>query len=179
VLTGTGADLPGSKSALKRTLRRVLEPMAIVRPTRATALRRQARRWRLRFGEALVPVGYVTDPEYYTLLRRAWVLVMPTFAEGGGSFPVEEAMRYGVPVVCSDIAVMREHVARVGGEVLWFDPRDPRDLAARLTDLETNYAAIKARSVAQVGALQHRTWDHVASEYWPMLTAAAELMATR
>lgn len=57
---------------------------------------------------------------------------MPTLAEGGGSFPVREAVERGIPAVVSDIPVLREMIERLGGEVLWFDPHSPESLAASL-----------------------------------------------
>ena len=98
-------------------------------------------------------------------MSRAWALIMPTFAEGGGSYPVLEAMQRGIPVVCSDIPPIREQIARTGGEVLWFDPHDPAQLAARLHELELGYAQIKARAVEQAKHLRHRTWQDIAADY--------------
>ncbi len=118
-------------------------------------------------------LGYLDDPTYYALLRRARALVMPTLAEGGGSFPVWEALFEGVPVVCSDIPVLREMMARVGGEVLWFDPRDPESLAARLRELEAAYPDLVARARAQIPRLVHRSWDDIAAEYGRIAAAAA------
>jgi glycosyltransferase involved in cell wall biosynthesis len=173
VLTGSGADLALSPNPVKAALRPWLETAGLLRRIRATDLRRAARRAGLRRGRSLVPVGYVSDARYYALLARAWALVMPTLAEGGGSFPVEEALWAGVPVVCSDIPVLREHVERLGASVLWFDPRRPDDLAARLAELEAGYADHKARAVSQRALLRRRTWADVADEYWSIFTAAA------
>jgi len=90
---------------------------------------------------------------------------MPTLAEGGGSFPVLEAMLRGVPVVVSDIPVMREMVERVGGSVLWFDPRDPKTLASQLRELESDYPRYKRAAVEQISTIRIRSWADVASDY--------------
>ena len=173
VLTGTLTDLPRSRNVLKRAARAGLEALGVMRRSRVTELRRLARREGYRLGRSLLPVGYVDDQRYYALLRRAWALVMPTFAEGGGSFPVEEALWFGVPVVCSDIPVLREHMARLGATVLWFDPRDAAALARALQELERDYAAHKARAVRQVQTMRRRAWADVADEYWTILTEVA------
>lgn len=165
VLTGSGADLPTSRNPLKRWVRHALEPVGLVRRTRATELRRVARRAGLRAGRSLIPVGYISDERYYALLHRAWAVVMPTLAEGGGSFPVEEAVRCGVPVICSDIPPVREHMERLGASVLWFDPRRPAELAARLAQLAASYDERKASAVRQVAALHRRSWADAADEY--------------
>lgn len=71
-------------------------------------------------------LDYVPDAELEALWELADCAVFPTLAEGFG-LPVLEAMDRGVPVACSDIAVLRE----VGGDVpCFFDPHDPAALAA-------------------------------------------------
>jgi glycosyltransferase involved in cell wall biosynthesis len=92
---------------------------------------------------------------------------MPTLAEGGGSFPVLEALGRGVPVVCSDIPVLREQMGRYQADVLWFDPHEPAEPRVRRSAaLETNYADRKAVAINQVRTMARRTWDEVASDYW-------------
>jgi glycosyltransferase involved in cell wall biosynthesis len=81
--------------------------------------------------------GFVDDAE----LERLWLLadcaVFPTRAEGFG-LPLLEAMARGVPVACSDLAVLRE----VGGSIpKYFDPGDPRALAVAVQDAWSDDAA--------------------------------------
>ncbi|MGH7780950.1 MAG: glycosyltransferase [Candidatus Binataceae bacterium] len=139
----------------------------------ALRLRRLARRKALQIGKDIIGLGYVTDQQYYGILQNAWAMVMPTLAEGGGSFPVEEAILAGVPVVCSDIPVMREHMERIAAEVLWFDPHDASDLAAKLIELKSNYGFYKQRAVNQIANLKLRSWNDVAADYWQVIDEAA------
>jgi len=132
---------------------------------RAAALRRSATKAGLSWGRSLVGLGYVDDATYFDLLDGAWALVMPTLAEGGGSFPVLEAMLRGVPTVVSDIPVMREMVERVAGSVLWFDPRDPNALASQLRELASDYPRYKRKAVEQISTIRMRSWVDVASDY--------------
>jgi len=164
VLTGRGTDL----------LRDPLGGRRFGRWSRRRILRKLAEARGLVIGNTLIPLGYVSNEAYYSLLTHAWALIMPTLAEGGGSFPVWEAMQLGVPVVCSDIPVMREQLARTGGEVLWFDPHDPNDLAKKLNDLEVNYEEYKTRAVGQVNALCHRSWKDVVDDYWSVFISVAD-----
>jgi glycosyltransferase involved in cell wall biosynthesis len=143
--------------------------------SRAVSLRDLAKDLGFSFGRTLHPLGYVPDDAYYALLDRAWALVMPTLAEGGGSFPVFEALVRGIPVVCSDIPVMREQMHRLNAHVLWFDPADPTTLANALTNLETNYAKHKSRATSQIQSLCRRTWSDVADDYWTTAFAAGPL----
>lgn len=172
VLTGLGTDLNRQHG---RYLLRIGEDWGIVPLTRRTFLRRLAENSGLSIGEQLIPLGYIPEDVYYSLLRRTWALVMPTLAEGGGSAPVHEAILYGIPVLCSDIPVLREHMERIGARVLWFDPHDYEDLARQLKELEENYEQYKDIAVRQVNSLNPRTWRDVAEDYWrTMLSIVSE-----
>jgi len=60
------------------------------------------------------------DDEVARLIKGAQALLLPSFAEGFG-FPLVEALALGVPVICSDLAALREN----GGSVPeYFDPLD-------------------------------------------------------
>lgn len=65
-------------------------------------------------------LGGCPDARLSALLRGTRALLMPSFAEGYG-MPVAEALSVGTPVICSDLAALRE----VGGAVP--DYRDPLD----------------------------------------------------
>lgn len=70
-------------------------------------------------------LDYVPSSQLGTLYRRASLLVLPSFYEGFG-FPPLEAMRCGTPVAVSRIPALLETVGDTG---LFFDPRDPEDMA--------------------------------------------------
>ena len=154
VLTGDGTDL-------KET-------------TRGEILRKYAEDLMIDIDKTLIPLGYVSSEIYDSLIERAWAVVMCSLAEGGGSFPVWEAMLRGIPVVCADIPIMREHLQRTGGEVIWFDPNDKYDLASKLEYLNANYAAMKVRAERQRGHLVQRSWKDVANEYLSIINERRE-----
>ena len=80
------------------------------------------------FGERLLVRDDIGDSELSHLYRSAKGLVFSSLAEGFG-LPLAEAMRMGLPVVCSDIPIFRE----VGGSYpIFFKPGDPRDLEEAL-----------------------------------------------
>jgi glycosyltransferase involved in cell wall biosynthesis len=166
VLSGLGTELNRQRG---RYILRIGEELGIIPVTRRTQLRRLAESSGLTIGDKLIPLGYVPEGVYYSLLRRSWALVMPTLAEGGGSAPVGEAVLCGIPVICSDIPIMREHMERVGARVLWFNPHNHEDLARRLKDLEDNYEQYKNIAVQQVDTLNPRTWRDVAEDYWRIM----------
>lgn len=73
--------------------------------------------------------GYIHDRELKALYQNALGLIFPSLYEGFG-LPILEAMRHGCPVLSSNTASMPE-VA--GDAALYFDPRQPQDMARCLT----------------------------------------------
>lgn len=126
----------------------------------------------LELGSDVIPLGLVPDDVYAALLARSAGVVMPTLGEGGGSFPVWEALHAGVPVACSDIPVLREQVELMGASVTFFDPRDPRAVAASLGDLIARAPEHAAAARAQVNTLNERDWRDVARDYGDVFAAA-------
>jgi alpha-1,3-rhamnosyl/mannosyltransferase len=79
----------------------------------------------------IVHLGYLEDGQVAALYRGAAAVVLPSIYEGFG-LPALEAMVAGIPLVCSDIAVLRE-VA--GDAALYAPPGEPRAWAARVGEL--------------------------------------------
>ncbi len=75
--------------------------------------------------DRLVEIPSSSDEEIHNLYRCARVFVFPTLIEGFGIPPLE-ALWHGVPVVCSDIPVVREVC---GDAVRFANPGDPADFA--------------------------------------------------
>ena len=138
---------------------------------RGAELRLKAEREGLRIGVDVIPLGSIDAPLFFSLLANAWACVIPSIAEGV-CLPVLEALVRGVPLVCSDIAPIREQFERLGGSGLWFNPQDVVELSARLEELSENYANLKATAIDQVGRLRRRSWSQVAEDYLSILGAA-------
>ncbi len=122
------------------------------------------RRLELRLGEDIYVLGTVEDAEVMPLIRRATALVMPTLSEGGGSFPIEEALSVGVPVLCSDIPVLREQLVNRSARIGWFDPLLPESILSALHNLCDHYAVYKESAVA-ASRDPRPTWNDVAAQY--------------
>lgn len=76
----------------------------------------------------VVFTGNISDEELYTWYNGAAALIQPSFYEGFG-LPLVEAMKFGLPIACSDIPVFRE----IGKEaVIYFDPYSPQSIAKGL-----------------------------------------------
>jgi glycosyltransferase involved in cell wall biosynthesis len=159
VLTGMGTDL---KESSRRT----------------SEFRREIAACGLEFGRDIFGLGYIDDSLYYGLLERAWALVMPSFYEGGGSFPTMEALLRGVPVVCSDIPVLREQMDEMNAEALWFDPAVPQDLVASLVRLQQDNDRWRRLAVEQIAGFRRRTWQDVAGDYKKIFAASSPSLAS-
>ncbi|MFF2484533.1 glycosyltransferase family 4 protein [Paenibacillus sp. NPDC058071] len=118
----------------------------------------------LRVGADVFPLGFVSDQDIPALIKNAKALIMPSLSEGGGSYPVEEALRLGTPVLCSDIPVMREHLSRHSAKIAWFDPHNPDSIADALDELFTNYDDYKLSAIQGIHD-PTQTWDDIAAAY--------------
>ena len=73
-------------------------------------------------------MDYVKNEEMPSLYKNALCFVLPSLYEGFG-LPVLEAMKYGCPVVLSNISSLPE----AGGDAaLYVDPENPKDIAQKL-----------------------------------------------
>ena len=81
--------------------------------------------------DRVVFTGFIPDVELDSLLRRAAMLVYPSFYEGFG-IPILEAMRVGTPVITSNLTGMPE----VAGEAaILVDPHNTDQISAEMSRL--------------------------------------------
>ena len=118
----------------------------------------------LKQGKDFYALGYINDEDAFTLLQNAKALIMPSLAEGGGSYPVEEALTLGVPVLCSDIPVMREHLSTWPTKIAWFDPYSPDSIVVALKEMMDNYEIYKQSAVDNMNT-PRQSWDEIAAQY--------------
>src|SRR5439155_6239770 len=101
----------------------------------------RARALELGASERVRFLGSVPEARLGTLIREADALVLVSFVEGIGLPPLE-AMSVGVPVVVSDIPVLRE----VCGDAAWYaDPSNAESIAAALEAATRSGAGREAR----------------------------------
>jgi glycosyltransferase involved in cell wall biosynthesis len=122
----------------------------------------EVRRSLARFPELMsfILPGRFSEQELATWYAHADFYVAPSLTEGF-CLPVVEAQKFGVPVVCSDIEVLRE-VAGRGAR--FFDPVDPEaianGIAAVVTD-RTEHARLSALAAANAARF---SWDDAAAK---------------
>lgn len=84
------------------------------------------------FGDRVRFTGEISDSELISLYAGATALVLPSLYEGFG-LPLLEAMQLGCPVLASTAGSLPE----IGSDAaLYFDPRNPLSLAARLLEIQ-------------------------------------------
>ena len=105
--------------------------------------------------DTVIEHNALPDAAMVPLLRGARALLLPSFAEGFG-FPVIEALQLGVPVLCSDIAALRE----TGGTVPEFlDPLDGPGWHRALLDYATSESPRRAAQLARLAIWSPPEWE--------------------
>jgi glycosyltransferase involved in cell wall biosynthesis len=114
--------------------------------------------------------GYLSDEQLVTAYQRAILYVFPTLMEGFG-IPGLDAMKYALPVVCSDIPVLREIY---GDAAQYFDPKSTEDIAKKLIDVINNEQLrerLIKKGTDQVGQY---SWEKTARETFAIYTSVIE-----
>lgn len=115
----------------------------------------------------VVEAGRVGDRELAGLIAGARAVLMPSFAEGFG-LPVAEALAAGVPVIASDIAVLRE----TGGAVPeYLDPLDGPGWTAAVQNYVRPDSAMRAAQMARMTGWSAPSWDAHFAQVLPFLDA--------
>ncbi len=105
-------------------------------------------------------LGYVSQTDYQDLLASASIFIFPSKFEGFG-IPLLEAMGSGVPILASDIPVLRE----VGGQaVLYFNPDNPQQIAEQIDKLILSSALQEELVRRGLKRSQEFSWEKCAKE---------------
>lgn len=106
------------------------------------------------FNNGLYHLQGMNDATVQYLYQHAFLVIFPSFIEGFG-LPTIEALIAGVPVLASDVPVMRE----VGGDFCdYFGVTDAKKLAALVQRYAADEQAYAARK-AKVAAYQPPRWE--------------------
>jgi glycosyltransferase involved in cell wall biosynthesis len=122
-----------------------------------------------RFRDDVRLTGYLSAAELASTVGSAYALVYPSLWEGFG-IPVLEAMRSGVPVLCSGNSAMPEVAGEAG---LFFDPLQPEDIAQQMSRIfrdEAERDSLVRRGLSRADAF---TWESSAGRVRRVLAEAA------
>ena len=100
-------------------------------------------------------VPFLSDQDLTFALKRCYALIYPSFFEGFG-YPPLEAMRYGKPILCSNVASMPEIL---GNAPIYFSPFYNTDIfraMKKLTDSNEEYAKRSMMSLSQYKSIHKR-----------------------
>lgn len=123
----------------------------------AGAIEKQIERLKTR-GLDIRALGYLPDPVFYALMKRAGVFVFPSRYEGFGLPPLE-AMALGVPTIISNAGSLAE-VCGPGARVV--DVNDAVGLAAQIHSLRVDEARRSALITAALAHTRAMTWHRAA-----------------
>lgn len=110
----------------------------------------------------VVLTGYIAEEKLIRLTSAAYALVYPSLFEGFG-VPVLEAMKSKVPALTSANSSMSEIGERAA---LYFDPRDPEDIAEKLILIYKDEKLRAAMMLAGEIVAQQFSWKRTAGLLW-------------
>jgi glycosyltransferase involved in cell wall biosynthesis len=133
-----------------------------------------ANRLGLKLGRNVFGYGLVSNEDKYFLLQHAKGLIMPSLGEGGGSYPIEESLYLKIPVITSDIPIIKEAMSYHQAQVLYFNPYSVDSLNKAIDELYANYQQCVAK-VSNDKVLDELTWEKIGRSYFTIFKENMEL----
>lgn len=111
-------------------------------------------------GKIVHYLGFLSDDQLVFTYKKAVCFVFPTLHEGFGIPPLD-AMKLGLPVVCSDIPVLHEIYANAA---LFFNPYDNKDMIDKIVRIASDHL-LRTRLISE-GQKQAKkySWEKMAKE---------------
>jgi glycosyltransferase involved in cell wall biosynthesis len=106
-------------------------------------------------GTGVFEIAGLSDGQLAELMGRAEALVFPSLAEGYG-LPVLEARARGCPVICSDLAVFREHL---GNNAVYLPANDAYSWIITMTELAQAAQASPHQARAELARFVPPRWQ--------------------
>lgn len=115
-------------------------------------------------------LDFVKDEEMPGLYKKAQCFVLPSLYEGFG-LPVLEAMKYGCPVILSNISSLPE---AGGNAALYFNPQDPNDIAKKLNKVLSDEKLRSEMVKKGYEQVKKFSWEKTARETLKVLESIAK-----
>ncbi len=111
-------------------------------------------------GERVKFLDFVEDKDLPSLYKNALCFVLPSLYEGFG-LPVLEAMKYGCPVLTSNVSSLPE----AGGDAaIYFDPTDAEDIASKIEKVISNPKLRQELIEKGYNQIKKFSWEKTAKE---------------
>lgn len=110
--------------------------------------------------EAVMVTGWISDADLAWLYKKAALFVFPSLSEGFGMPPLE-AMAAGTPVISSNATCLPEVL---GEAAVYFDPRDPVDMAVKIDFLLKDPAELERLRKAGREQIRLFSWKRTAEQ---------------
>lgn len=113
--------------------------------------------------QRVVLLGELGPEQLAKLYRTARAFVFPSLVENAGSYALIDAFAYGLPVISSNSSSMPEIC---GAAALYFDPRQPAELAQRIGEfLDSPELECKLSKLSRERIDWFPDWDAIASQF--------------
>lgn len=110
--------------------------------------------------DKVILTGYITSEKLPFIFRSAEAYVFPTLSEGFG-IPGLNAMASQLPIICSNIPVLREIY---GGAAIYFDPKNPKDIAQKIDQCLSDKNLQKRLLKEGLGKVSIYSWNKMAKQ---------------
>lgn len=147
---------------LLKSLKLIQKDISLVNPSPRSVFREKlAERANLEhLTKRVILPGYVSDEDLGILYRNAEAYVLPSLSEGFG-LPALEAMASRIPVICSDIPVLREVC---GEEAVYFDPNNETDMAEKINKVIADKKLRKELTDRAYNRASRFSWSKTAAQ---------------
>lgn len=124
----------------------------------------------LNLQDHVTTTGYISSQDLSAIFKAGQAYVSPSLSEGFG-IPGLNAMASGLPVIASDIPVLKEVY---GDAAYYFDPKDPKDIAAKIKKVISS-PRIKTDLIAKGDEqIKKYSWLKMAKETLAVYSKAAK-----
>jgi glycosyltransferase involved in cell wall biosynthesis len=106
-------------------------------------------------------LGYLPEEEMPAILCGAALSVIPTLYEAG-SFPLMEAMNYGVPVICSSTTSLPDTIS---DRRFVFDPASPEQMAEKMAMMLTDEIMRQENIVNSATQVKEWRWEKAVTPF--------------
>jgi glycosyltransferase involved in cell wall biosynthesis len=119
----------------------------------------------------VIGLGHVSNLQMNALIQGAKIVVSSSLYEAGNG-PGTDAWARGVPVAMSNIPAFLEHIKKQDLRAKVFDPRDPKDIAKKLSEILDNPTAAHIDATHSAKMIAAFPWEKTARQYFDVFLEA-------